>query len=93
MVKHPPAPTRKEYGMKAANKKALKSMLAKVADMREMLEAIRDEEQMIFDEKSEKWQESARGEKAQEELDNLESLDGSLEEMEGIFEELGVEND
>jgi chromosome condensin MukBEF complex kleisin-like MukF subunit len=69
--------------MNAAQRKQIERVEALLSEARCILEELRDDLQAAFDEKSERWQESERGEAAQEEIDNLENACASVEEIEG----------
>lgn len=92
--------------MKKTNLTALQTAWNKVGEARGLLEWARDctedvlnDEQEVFDSRSEKWQESERGEQAQEQLDTLQSIldainnsyDNDTDEVVGYYAEL-IEN-
>lgn len=61
--------------MKQAQVKKLKAMIGRLQEMQSEFETIKDEVQEAYDAKSEKWQESEKGEKAQDELSEFENID------------------
>lgn len=61
--------------MKKAQVKKLKEMIATMQGLLSEFETIRDEVQEAYDAKSDRWKESEKGEKAQEEISNLEAVD------------------
>ena len=57
------------------------SLCQKIADLSELIGEIRDAEQEKFDSRSEKWQEGDKGQEAQTNIDELDSLAGDLQEI------------
>lgn len=76
--------------MKKSNVNEIEKAWNKVAEARGLIEYARDaveyvlnDEQEIFDNRSEKWQEGERGQEAQELLNNLETV---LEALNNVFD-------
>lgn len=72
--------------MNKGRRERLKKQLRLLEEMREEIEAIRDEEQEAYDNLPESLQDGERGERLQENIDVLEDILGQLEEP---AEELG----
>lgn len=60
---------------------ALPRWKALIESSREQIEIVRDEMQIYFDERSEKWQESEKGEEHQNRMESLESALSALDEI------------
>ena len=71
--------------MNKGRRERLKKQLRLLGEMREEIEAIRDEEQEAYDNLPESLQDGERGERLEE---NIETLDNILENLEPIAEEL-----
>lgn len=61
---------------------------AAIAEGRSMLDGIKDKLQEEFDEKSEKWQESDKGQEAQEAIELLDDLSSRLEDIESEIDSM-----
>jgi hypothetical protein len=72
--------------MKAGDMKLLKKFLGDVEQMIDTLTPVRDGWQDAYDVKSEKWQESDKGEKLQERINSLSS---ALDNLESAKDDLG----
>lgn len=64
---------------------------ALLAEARETIEAYREKQQETFDEKSEKWQESAAGEALTNRISELEDIALDIETLEDRIKELIME--
>ncbi len=69
--------------MNKTNQKEVSALISTIEEAVAALQAITDDEQEAFDEKSEKWQESEKGEEASEVLDTLQAQVDALEEVAG----------
>lgn len=61
--------------MNKAQVKKIKSMVSSMQEMLSDIETIKDQLNETFDGKSDRWKESEKGEKAQEEISNIEAID------------------
>lgn len=75
--------------MNKARRAALEKLYVKISALRAEAEEIRDEEQEAFDNMPESFQESERGEAAQNAIENLDALVSSLEEAEEFATQAG----
>jgi hypothetical protein len=57
-------------------------------DALNIVRELQEEKQEVFDERSERWQESEKGQEAQEELSTLEQAELHIEEARGFLNEL-----
>lgn len=67
-------------------RKAVAAMLPALRDAADQLQAIQDDLQAAYDDKSERWQESERGENAMTDITNLEEAIGLLEDATCLLE-------
>ena len=67
--------------MNKARRKWLEKVSEMIADAKEQLEQIRDEEQEAYDNMPESIQDSERGEQMYENIDNLETMASDLEDI------------
>ena len=74
--------------MKAINRKALGIAKESLGDIRSLIEEIQQDEQERFDSRSEKWQESDKGQEAQAALDALADIVNTLQDAEDNLEDL-----
>ena len=74
--------------MKSTNRNALESAKGKLSDARSLIEEIQQDEQERFDSRSEKWQESDKGQEAQAALDALDDIVTMLEDIDDNLEDL-----
>lgn len=74
--------------MKASNKKKIEIALTSIIEAKAMLEEVSEIEQDIYDERSERWQESERGEEVAEALALLEDAICELEEVGDMIDEV-----
>ena len=74
--------------MKSTNRNALESAKGKLSDARSLIEQIQQDEQERFDSRSEKWQESDKGQEAQAALDALADIVTMLEDIDDNLEDL-----
>lgn len=65
--------------MKAKTKKELNEIMKQLQNLKEQVELIRDDAQEEYDNHSETWQESEKGEKLYEDIDYLESAMSDIE--------------
>jgi hypothetical protein len=77
--------------MKAANKKKLDKMVGEMEAIQASMQEIFDEESDAWDSKSEKWQESEAGERAQSQIceleESLQSIDAALSALGNVVSE------
>lgn len=73
--------------MLTATKKT-NSFISQLEDMKEHIEELLGKKQDSYDSKSEKWQESEKGEEMQSEISNLEELVSSIEDTIEKFNEI-----
>ena len=71
--------------MKAADKKTLNAHLATIEAMFDEIDTMRTEARAAFEEKSERWQESDKGQEASEECDRLDTLADAIEAARDAF--------
>jgi hypothetical protein len=69
--------------MNKTNQKELATLIGTLEEAVAAIQAIHDDEQEAFDDKSEKWQESEKGEEASEALDTIQAQVDALEEIVG----------
>lgn len=71
--------------------KKIESLLSKLDDVKIGFENLKDEQQIKYDDKSEKWQESEKGEKMLQDIEDIEeiveNLENSYNNIENLFEE------
>jgi hypothetical protein len=88
----PPAPSTlsqiQEAAMKTINRKALESAKESLGDIRVSIENILQDERDAFEAKSEKWQESDRGQRAEDAIAALEDIVNTLQDAEDNLEDL-----
>lgn len=65
--------------MNKSDLKMLAAILAQIEEAKETVETIRDAARETFDNRSEKWQESDKGQEASEECDRLDALCDALD--------------
>lgn len=66
--------------MNNTRRKQLEKLSERIEQIKEEISLILEEEQEAYENMPESFQDGERGEKAQSAIDNLESIDGSLEE-------------
>lgn len=71
--------------MNKDQKEKLEAVVIRLSDDIELLEEIQNDWQEVFDERSEKWQESEKGEKWSDRIDDLST---SIEEMQSAMENI-----
>jgi flagellar biosynthesis chaperone FliJ len=69
--------------MNKTNQKELATLIGTLEEAVAAIQAIHDDEREAFDDKSEKWQESEKGEEASEALDTIQAQVDALEEIVG----------
>lgn len=74
--------------MKKSQLNKLKKYESKIIDLREDLEILLGEMQDDYDSKSERWQESEKGEELQEQISSLENIVNAIQDAECDIEEL-----
>lgn len=67
--------------MKKGLLKRIKAIADKLSELQSELTAIKDDAQDYFDSRSEKWQESEKGETAQEEIERIEEFADEIENI------------
>jgi hypothetical protein len=79
--------------MKAGDMKLLKKYIGDVEQMIDTLTPVRDGWQDAFDAKTERWQESDKGEKLQERINSLGSVLDNLESVKTDLEDTAQEDE
>lgn len=74
--------------MKKSQLNKLKKYESKIIDLREDLEILLEEMQDDYDSKSERWQESEKGEELQGQISTLENIVNAIHDAECDIEEL-----
>ena len=80
--------------MKKTNMRALANIKDRLTDLRSLIETIAQDEQDAFDAKSEKWQESDKGQAAQDAVETLNNIATELNDAEDALGDImEAEND
>jgi ribosome recycling factor len=77
--------------MNKARQKIVTAARAKIEEAKADIEALRDDMQNEYDDKSERWQEGEAGQAASEELDTINAIADSIENTESEFGNLSFE--